>query len=123
MTLTTAMTSFHCIDRYARLPLALLCSLLLAVGSAHAQNVKRGAELAKPCAACHGEDGNSIAPTFPRIAGQHQDYLLHSLRSYRTGARKNAIMSSQIEKLTDQDFRDLAAYYAQMKGPLSVIRY
>jgi len=98
----------------------LLCCL--AAAPAIAQNVQRGAKLAEPCAACHGADGNSLAPSFPRIAGQHEDYLLHSLRSYRTGARKNAIMAAQITNLTDQDFRDLAAYYARMKGPLSVVR-
>jgi len=102
-------------------PIAL--SFSLSTGAALAQNVQRGAELAKPCAACHGDDGNSIAPTFPRIAGQYEDYLVHTLRSYRSGARKNAIMSSQIANLTDQDFRDLAAYYARMKGPLQAVRH
>jgi len=87
-----------------------------------AQNVQRGAELSKPCAACHGADGNSIAPNFPRLAGQYEDYLVHALRSYRTGARKNAIMSGQIGNLTEQDFRDLAAFYARQKGTLAVIR-
>jgi cytochrome c553 len=99
----------------------LLCSL--AAAPAIAQDAQRGAKLAEPCAACHGADGNSTAPSFPRIGGQHEDYLLHSLRSYRTGARKNAIMTAQIANLTEQDFRDLAAYYARMKGPLSVIRH
>lgn len=98
----------------------LLCCL--ATAPAFAQDAQRGAKLAEPCAACHGADGNSIAPSFPRIAGQHEDYLLHSLRSYRTGARKNAIMMAQIANLTDQDFRDLAAHYARMKGSLSVVR-
>ncbi len=97
-------------------------ALVLAAASASAQNAQRGVELAKPCAACHGEDGNSIAPTFPRIAGQHEDYLLHALRAYRDGGRKNAVMRAQIDKLTDQDFRDLAAHYARMKGPLTVVR-
>jgi len=96
------------------------CALLAAPVSA--QNVQRGAELSKPCAACHGPDGNSIAPNFPRLAGQHEDYLVYSLRSYRNGARKNAIMSGQIGNLTEQDFRDLSAFYARQKGPLSVIR-
>jgi cytochrome c553 len=102
-------------------PFAL--SLAAASGSVLAQNAQRGAELAKPCAACHGEDGNSIAPTFPRLAGQHEDYLSHALRAYRTGARKNAIMGAQLGNLTDQDFRDLAAFYARMKGPLQVVRH
>jgi cytochrome c553 len=103
---------------------SLVAGLALAGATAgvFAQNAQRGAELAKPCAACHGEDGNSIAPTFPRLAGQHEDYLLHTLRAYRNGGRKNAVMAAQIGKLTDQDFRDLAAHYARMKGPLAVIR-
>lgn len=96
------------------------CALL--ASPAMAQNIQRGAELAKPCAACHGADGNSIAPNFPRLAGQHEDYLVHALKSYRNGARKNAIMSGQIGNLTEQDFRDLAAFYARSKGSLAVIR-
>jgi cytochrome c553 len=96
------------------------CALL--ASPAMAQNTQRGAELAKPCAACHGADGNSIAPNFPRLAGQHEDYLVHALKSYRNGARKNAIMSGQIGNLTEQDFRDLAAFYARSKGSLAVIR-
>lgn len=106
----------------ARLALAAGVSCALLAAPASAQNVQRGAELAKPCAACHGADGNSIAPNFPRLAGQHEDYLVHALRSYRNGARKNAIMSGQIGTLTEQDFRDLAAYYARLKGSLSVVR-
>ncbi len=96
--------------------------LLVVAGVASAQNVQRGAELSKPCAACHGADGNSAAPNFPRIAGQHEDYLLHSLRAYRNGTRKNAIMASQIGSLSEQDFRDLAAFYARQKGSLGVVR-
>ncbi len=103
--------------------LALASILLLGAASGMAQNVQRGAELSKPCAACHGADGNSIAPSFPRLAGQHEDYLVHTLRAYRNGGRKNAIMLAQIDKLTDQDFRDLAAYYARLKGSLTVVRH
>jgi hypothetical protein len=53
---------------------------------------------------------------------QYEDYLVHALRSYRTGARKNAIMSGQIGNLTEQDFRDLAAFYARQKGSLTSVR-
>ena len=123
----TPMTPIRSAARFlgattARLGLfaGLSCALLAA--PAVAQNVQRGAELSKPCAACHGADGNSIAPNFPRLAGQYEDYLVHTLRAYRNGARKNVIMSGQIANLTEQDFRDLAAYYARLKGPLAVIR-
>ncbi|MBC7778553.1 MAG: cytochrome c [Proteobacteria bacterium] len=97
-------------------------SLSVSSGALLAQDAKRGAEISKPCAACHGDDGNSIAPTFPRLAGQHEDYLLHSLRSYRNGGRKNAIMTAQIANLSDQDFRDLSSHYARLKGQLSTMR-
>jgi len=104
---------------------ALVAGLVLfgMAGLAAAQNAQRGAELSKPCAACHGADGNSVAPNFPRLAGQHEDYLVHTLRAYRSGGRKNAIMASQIGSLSDQDFRDLAAFYARQKGSLSVVRH
>lgn len=110
-------------DRSLLSSLAAGLVLTLAAGLVSAQNIQRGAELSKPCAACHGADGNSAAPNFPRIAGQHEDYLLHSLRAYRSGARKNAIMASQIGSLSEQDLRDLAAFYARQKGTLGVVRH
>ena len=73
------------------------------------------------CAACHGPDGNSLAPDFPKLAGQQGDYLVHTLKAYKTKARTNVIMNSQVATLTDQDIADLAAYYASQKG-LSIKR-
>lgn len=82
----------------------------------------RGKEKSATCVACHGENGMSIAPTFPNIAGQYEDYLYHSLLSYKNGDRKNAIMAGQVAALTEQDMRDLAAYYASQQGlfPLKI---
>lgn len=85
-------------------------------GFAHAGNPEAGKEKARPCAACHGADGNSAAGEFPRLAGQHYDYLVHALREYKSGARKNAIMAPQVANLTQKDLEDLAAYYAQQQG-------
>ena len=76
----------------------------------------RGKEKSLSCQACHGADGNSPVPMFPIIAGQHQDYLLHSMRSYRTGERTNPIMVAIVQPLSDQDLEDLAAYYSRQKG-------
>jgi len=82
-----------------------------------------GKQKSKVCEACHGPDGNSPpGPDFPRIAGQHYDYLLKSLRDYKSGARKNPIMGSQVGNLSPQDMADLAAYYANQKGSLHLIR-
>ena len=52
-----------------------------------------GKQKAEACAACHGKDGNSTTPTFPRLAGQHEDYLRKTLQDYKSGERKNAIMT------------------------------
>ncbi len=68
------------------------------------------------CAACHGADGNSPTSAFPKLAGQNDDYLAHSLKAYRDKSRTNAIMNGQAANLSDQDIADLAAYFASQKG-------
>jgi cytochrome c553 len=65
------------------------------------------------CEACHGADGNSTNPQFPRLAGQHEDYLVRALTDYRSGARRNPIMAGFASGLTDADIANLAAYYAR----------
>jgi cytochrome c553 len=94
--------------------LALAIALALPVqagGNAEAGKAKSAA-----CAACHGQDGNSATATFPKLAGQHADYLYHSLKDYKSGKRKNPIMSGQVANLSEQDMKDLAAYFAKQKG-------
>jgi cytochrome c553 len=90
--------------------------LALAGGVAQAGNPEAGKEKSRPCAACHGPDGNSTAGDFPRLAGQHYDYLLQTLKDYKTGARKNAIMAPLAANLTQRDVEDLAAFYSQQQG-------
>ena len=91
-------------------------------GSGHADEApaRSGAEVAKQCVACHGEDGNSPTPNFPRIAGQHADYMVHSLKSYKNGDRKNAIMAGIVAALTEKEMKNVAAFYAEQSG-LSVV--
>ncbi|MBL8473987.1 MAG: cytochrome c [Rhodocyclaceae bacterium] len=99
----------------------IVCALLLALVASFAQaggNKTRGQELSAPCAACHGADGNSVAPDFPRLAGQHESYLFRALQDYKSGARKNAIMAGQVENLKKADMADLAAYFSSLAGPL-----
>lgn len=79
-------------------------------------NAEAGKAKSAVCAGCHGADGNSPTPMFPKLAGQHEDYLLHSLQGYKTGKRKNPIMSGQVASLSDQDMKDLAAYFSKQKG-------
>eukprot|EP01030_Chromulinospumella_sphaerica_P007980 gene7980-7808_t len=75
------------------------------------------------CFACHGKDFNSpIDPTYPKLAGQHKDYLEHALTAYKRGdaanGRNNAIMGGQVKALSDQDIRDIAAYLHSLPGSL-----
>jgi len=96
----------------------LLASLVFATTAAVA-----APELAKPektttCAACHGETGVSANGMYPTIAGQYANYLEHSLKDYKSGARKNAIMGAQAANLTDAEIKALARWYAAQQGPL-----
>ena len=76
------------------------------------------------CFACHGKDFNTpIDPSYPKLAGQHQDYLIHALTAYKRGdganGRNNAIMTGQVKPLSDQDIKDLAAYLSSLPGSLA----
>jgi len=64
------------------------------------------------CAACHGVDGNSPSDQFPKIAGQHESYILKQLKEFKSGVRSNALMSAQVAGLEEQDMENLAAYFA-----------
>lgn len=75
-------------------------------------------EKAQTCVSCHGEKGVSQTPNFPTIAGQYKDYLLHSLKAYRDGGRKNAVMSGQVKGMSNAQLEALAAYYARQDSPL-----
>jgi cytochrome c553 len=82
-----------------------------------------GQKKSQACAACHGPEGNTpTTPDFPRLAGQHEDYLLRALKDYKSGVRKNPIMAGQVGSLSERDMADLAAYYSSRKGTLHVIR-
>jgi cytochrome c553 len=93
------------------------CSLIIAASApALAGDADAGKKKSQTCAACHGPDGNSPAPDFPKIAGQHYDYLLKALKDYKSGARKNPIMAPLVANLTQRDIEDLAAYYSSQRG-------
>ena len=79
-------------------------------------NPELGRAKSTTCTACHGEDGRGIAPNYPVLAGQHVEYLVHTLTQYRSGERKNAIMAGFATNLSDDDIADLAAWFASMDG-------
>ena len=87
---------------------------------AEARDPAAGAAKAKEvCAACHGMDGNSPTPDYPKIGGQYEDYLAKALRDYKSGVRKNAIMAGFAGTLTRQDIANLAAHYASQPRSVS----
>ena len=61
-------------------------------------------------------DGNNDNKMYPRLAGQYKNYLIHALNSYKSGERKNAIMSGFAAGLSSQDIVDLSTYYSKQKG-------
>ena len=98
--------------------IAIVAAVLsLIAGQAIAADIDAGkAKVTEVCSACHGVDGNSTSPDFPRLAGQNEDYIRNALRSYQNGARKNPIMVSMAEGLSKQDIENVAAYFSSQKG-------
>jgi cytochrome c553 len=104
----------------------LIVSLLLTVGisgMAHAAgeavqpgDAKAGQAKAAVCGACHGPDGNSMAPNFPKLAGQGERYLTKQLHDIKSGKRTVLEMTGLLTNLSDQDLADIAAYFASQKG-------
>ncbi len=67
------------------------------------------------CAACHGADGNSAITLNPKLAGQHPEYLEKQLTEFKSGKRANAVMSGMAAGLSEQEIKDIAAYFAAKK--------
>lgn len=80
-----------------------------------AGNVSAGKEKAAVCAACHSTDGNSLSDAFPKLAGQHEGYIIKQLMDYKNGDRQNALMAPMAANLSEQDMADLAAYFSSQK--------
>jgi cytochrome c553 len=112
------MTSILNSKPIAFIAASILAGAALPTHAAAPLDIEAAKTLAQPCQACHGADGNSTAPIYPRIAGQYPDYLARAMREYRDGGRVNPIMSVYVEKLSDHDIRILADYYGTMPGRL-----
>ena len=103
----------------------LLVSLLLTLGvsgiaqaasTAVVGDAAAGQAKTAVCGACHGPDGNSMAPNFPKLAGQGDRYLLKQLHEIEDGKRQVLEMTGLLANLNDQDLADIAAYYSSQKG-------
>ncbi|MFO7578583.1 MAG: cytochrome c [Nitrosomonas halophila] len=90
---------------------------LILSGQVVAADVEAGKRKAQEvCASCHGLDGNSPAPNFPKIGGQARTYLEKALNDYKSGERKDPIMASMAANLSKEDIENLAFYYSGQSG-------
>lgn len=78
-------------------------------------DIAAGKEKAQVCAACHGIDGNSSNPIWPKLAGQHEEYIVKQLMDFKAGNRENPQMAPMVANLSEQDIYDLAAYFSSQK--------
>jgi cytochrome c553 len=69
------------------------------------------------CVSCHGQDGIAIAPTYPSLAGQHEDYIARAIDEYRKGGRKNPIMKGFAATLKDEDIATIAQFFSHENHP------
>ena len=95
--------------------LALAFITVLTLASTHtiaAGDAAQGQAKAATCIGCHGVNGNSVVPSFPKLASQSEAYLLKQLRDFKSGARVDAMMAGMVAPLTDTDMANLSAYYA-----------
>ncbi len=96
------------------LTLSISLALTGAVSLAHAEgNAKEGRNQAASCAGCHGEDGNSMVSTFPKLAGQHESYLIKQLQAFKAGKRNAPMMAPLAMGLTPSAMENIAAYYSE----------
>jgi len=82
---------------------------------AAATNVAAGKAKSASCAGCHGEDGNSMMPLFPKLADQNEEYLVKQMEAFKDGTRADPTMSAMVAGLSTQDMQDIAAFYEKQK--------
>ena len=116
-TLMTAMNAgLRMIAPLASVGVAALFSVGTALAATpaatRAPDLAKGQATAAVCAACHTADGSRGSPANPILAGQHPEYLVKQLQEFKSGKRKNAIMAGFAATLSDDDMRNVAAFYA-----------
>lgn len=93
-----------------------------------AGDVAKGAELANTCAACHGKDGNSGNPMWPKLAGQSEKYLDKQIKDFQAGAqdqsqgRYDPSMAPMVSNLSEEDVADLSAYFASQETQMGAVK-
>ena len=109
-----------------KLSIIFISSILL-IGAGDAPTVKEkgdveaGKQLVSTCSACHGADGNSLAGIWPSLAGQNYKYLLKQLRLVKSGDREIVEMIGQLDNLSDQDLKDISAFYSVQNNTIGQV--
>ena len=95
--------------------LALACALSPFAPAQAGGDPEAGRAKAVVCSACHGPDGNSTNPIWPKLAGQHEVYLAKQIRAFKSGERTDPTMAPMINLIKEEDIDDIAAFYASQK--------
>ena len=104
--------------RYA-VTVVLAVWLLVGAFAQAAGDAAAGKDKAHVCVACHGADGNSVNPEWPKLAGQLPAYIVTQLENFKQGVRKNPLMAPIAQALSKQDMLDLAAYFGSQELKLT----
>ena len=98
--------------------LIAVCAMIALTGvSVAAGNATAGKAKAVSCGGCHGADGNSANPSWPKLAGQHAGYIAKQLADFKAGKkRSDPLMAGQVASLSSQDMADIAAYFTKQTG-------
>ena len=94
--------------------LMMLLAIIVIPLAAEAGDAAAGAKKTTTCIACHGKDGISIAPTYPNLACQKEQYLIKSIKAYKSGERNDPMMKPMVAALSDADIENIAAYYSTL---------
>ena len=105
----------------ATLAIAVLSAAPAAADSLVDGSIDAGKAKSITCSACHGQEGNSVNPLWPNLAGQSAPYLVAQLKAFKEGTRVNPLMSSQAMLLSDEDMRNLAVYYESLPAAASAV--
>jgi cytochrome c553 len=105
------------------------CALLTSSATVYAESsatavvgdVEAGKAKSAVCAGCHGENGNSTNPLWPKLAGQHAEYIVEQLRAFKSDVRVEPSMTGMAKPLSEQDMLNLGAYYASRKGTVGTV--
>lgn len=109
-----------CPTPFLRRVLPVVCALAaLSTSPAWAQaDEARARKIANGvCAMCHGDQGESTSDIFPRLAGQHTEYIVKQLKAFKSGERKSTAMAEMVAKLTDDEMLALGRYYEKLPAP------